>query len=202
MLAVHLVLPSALHPALRGEASAAVRFGFDAVVGPAARRVEVHVKAARPRRRWRVVGGRSPHTYARRRDAVEHADLHGGSVEARDVAGQQWTTGRAYDGVPGLARVAGGVHYLVTLKIPVDRAGVPPGRYPRTWQYAAYRTAPAATFASWVEELLHAAAHEARHVWQFATGAPRSEVDAERVACAVLGDWRAARGAGEQLRLF
>lgn len=200
---VNLTLPSALDRSLHDRAAGAVRFGLVHGAGQYAAAVEVHVKASRPRRRWYVTGGPGrARAYSRRRDAIAHADRHGGVVEARDVSAQRWTTGRAYDGVPSIARVAAGVRYLVTLKVPVGRDGAPGGRYPRTWRYAAYRRAPEATFASWEEELVHAAAHEGRHIWQFATGAPRSEVDAERAACAVLDAWRAQLPAGGQLRLF
>jgi hypothetical protein len=189
---VHLETTSALHPSLREHAEAAVRFGLAAGAGPHAAVAEVHVKASRPRRRWFVVNGRArTRGFARRRDAVDFADRHGGAIEVRDVIAERWTTGRAYDGVPDIARVAPGVRYLVTLKIPVDRAGEPVGRYPRTWRYEVYRTAPAATFSDWCEELVHAAAHEGRHVWQYATDAPRSEIDAEQWACSVLERWRA-----------
>jgi hypothetical protein len=205
MPVVHLETTNALHPSLREPAEVAVRYGLEHGAGPHAAVAEVHVKASRPRRRWLVVGGRArTRAFARRRDAVDFADRHGGAVEVRDVVAERWTTGRAYDGVPDIARVVAGVRFLVTLKIPLDRAGEPVGRYPRTWRYEAYRTAPPATFMDWAEELVHAAAHEGRHVWQFATGAPRSEIDAEEWACTVLDGWRAAlRGTGPcQLALF
>jgi hypothetical protein len=205
MPGVHLETTSALHPLLREPAEVAVRYGLEHGAGPHAAVAEVHVKGSRPRRRWFVVGGRSrTRAFARRRDAVDFADRHGGAVEVRDVVAERWTTGRAYDGVPDIARVVPGVRYLVTLKIPLDRAGEPVGRYPRTWRYEAYRTAPPATFTDWCEELVHAAAHEGRHVWQFATGAPRSEIDAEQWACTVLERWRATvcETAQGQLALF
>jgi hypothetical protein len=44
----------------------------------------------------------------------------------------------------------------------------------------------------WREALVAVAAHEARHLWQFAAGAPRSEVDAERHAATHLAAYRLA----------
>lgn len=200
---MHLTLPSGLHPDWHHRAAVAVRFGFEQGAGSPARRAELHVKATRPRRRWRVVSDRLPRArgFARRRDAVEFADRVGGAVEAHDVIVQRWTSGRAYDGVPGIARVEPGVRYLVTLKLPLQSDGTPHGRFPRTWRYDEYVTAPPATFADWSEELVHAAAHEGRHIWQFATDSPRSEIDAETHACAVLEAWR-CRIPGAQLSLF
>jgi hypothetical protein len=46
--------------------------------------------------------------------------------------------------------------------------------------------------ADWREALVAVAAHEARHLWQYATTAPRSEVDAERHAARTLAAYREA----------
>lgn len=199
---MHLTLTSTLHRRWHPAVAGAARFGLSGGAGEHAALVEAHVKAAKPRRFWRVVDAAgSPLLFARRRDAIAHADRHGGSLEVRDISPQSWTSGRAYDGVPGIARVSAGVEYLVTLKVPVTSFGEPRGRYPRTWRYERYATAPPATFADVAEEIVHTAAHEGRHVWQFATEAPRSEIDAEHRACEVLDEWR-MRTTGVQLSLF
>jgi hypothetical protein len=102
-------------------------------------------------------------------------------------------SGRAYPRLPEVARVANGVRYLVTLAIPADPAatGDP---YPRLSHDGRYKTAPAIVVADRREELMHLAAHEARHTHQFRHGLSRSEIDAERWAHARLADWRAAQG--------
>jgi hypothetical protein len=61
------------------------------------------------------------------------------------------------------------------MKIPPDPAGV--DLYPLTSVYR--RTVPV-ELTSWQHHLLHVAAHEACHVWQFARDLRRSEVQAER----------------------
>ena len=198
---VHVTIPKGLHVDWQPVAHEAVLFGLRHGAGEFAACAEVHAKAARPRRRWGVVGGRRNLWFARKRDAVSWADRYGGDIEVRDIITQRWTSGRAYDGVPSIAKVESGTRYLVTLKLPVRSDGTPIGRFPRTWQYDRYVTAPAVTFDDWAEEVVHSAAHEGRHVWQFGTDAPRSEIDAETHACTVLEQWRAEND-GLQLQLF
>jgi hypothetical protein len=63
---------------------------------------------------------------------------------------------------------------------------------------------PVLEFHDWREALVAVAAHEARHIWQYQTDAPRSEVDAEQAAGRRLAEFRAMgtvprRGGGLQL---
>jgi hypothetical protein len=198
-----VVVSRGLGPAVAGRIVDLVGEGLGRAAGDHAAAVEIHVRAARPQRAWRVrlAGGRT-RSFARRKDAVAFRDRHGGELTAHDRVRHTWITGRAYDGVPSIARVATGIRYLVTLRVPVDRDGLPSGRYPRVWRYARYATAPSERFADWQEEVVHAAAHEGRHVVQFATGLSRSEIDAEHAACAVLAQWRRERSDPGQLALF
>jgi hypothetical protein len=53
------------------------------------------------------------------------------------------------------------------------------------------RRAPQIDMADWREALVMVAAHEARHIWQYQHGKPRSEVDCERFAAKRLTEWRA-----------
>lgn len=102
-------------------------------------------------------------------------------------------SGRAYPQLPALAKVAPGIRYLITLKIPAKPAatGDP---YPRISRYQRYKTAPPVAIADWTEELVHLAAHEARHTHQFRCGLLRSEIDAERWAHARLAAYRRQLG--------
>lgn len=194
---------SAFESQVRTRAEAAIVFGLTSTAENLADVVEVHARAARPRRSWRIhLSEGTSRSFARRRDAVAFRERHGGEITVHDRHSQVWITGRAYDGVPGIARVSRGVRYLVTLKIPIDAAGWPPERYPRTWRYTRYATAPAQRFTSWEEELVHASAHEGRHIRQFATGLPRSEIDAEHAACAALRLWRERGADAVQIALF
>ena len=54
------------------------------------------------------------------------------------------------------------------------------------------KSSPHLTFATWHEALVAVAAHEGRHVWQFQSSAPRSEIDAERWAAERLAAFRRA----------
>ena len=54
------------------------------------------------------------------------------------------------------------------------------------------KRSPPLTLATWREALVAVAAHEGRHVWQFQSTAPRSEVDAERWAAERLAAFRRA----------
>ena len=83
--------------------------------------------------------------------------------------------GLAYDGIPRLARTEPDARYLVTVKLPAspDREGDYPLR-------SVYRKSVPVELTSWQHNLLHVAAHEACHIWQFEHGLARSEVEAER----------------------
>lgn len=116
-------------------------------------------------------------------ECVEATDVEV-HVKARGAARIRGWSGRTYDGVPDIARVTPGTGYLVTLNIPADPRRLT--RYPVRARDHRLKTSPEVAFACWQDELLHLAAHEARHVHQFRHGLQRSEVDAERWAAAVL----------------
>jgi hypothetical protein len=52
------------------------------------------------------------------------------------------------------------------------------------------KRSPLILMRDWREALVAVAAHEARHIWQFETGARRSEVDAEQFAAQRLAEYR------------
>jgi hypothetical protein len=175
--------------------------------------VEVHVKARGLRRSFVVLCDRSrcplPHNYRARTGTGEppgrghHFAASLGRAEAiarrhrspllRRVAPRgRGFSGRAYNGVPGIARVGDGVRFLVTIMMPAAPDAPTARRYPYRWRYARYVRARPVLLQSWQEELVHLAAHEARHVAQFRAGRPASELDAEAWAAAVLADWDGA----------
>jgi hypothetical protein len=57
------------------------------------------------------------------------------------------------------------------------------------------KRSPLIRMNDWREALVAVAAHEARHLWQFATDARRSEVDAEQFAAQRLAAYRIASDA-------
>jgi hypothetical protein len=186
---------------LRPEVDQLIRYGLEWVDGFG---VEVHVRVARPRVAWVLVvpaarrhrGCRLTRTGGhdwlrarglwppgapvvlygwspRRGDLAAEAAAHGAEpvrVELR----RDRMRGLAYDGIPRMARTRPGANYLVTVKIPAhpEREG-----YPLT---SVYRKTVPVELTSWQHNLLHVAAHEACHVWQFEHGLARSEVEAER----------------------
>lgn len=169
--------------------------------------VEAHLKAAREQmQRWlvrchRPAGCGRPvnftdadgdgHCARTRQAALQRA----GDPQAHqapqhiDVRRTYAFGGRAYPQLPAVARVAEGVRFVVTLHMPADPEATG-DTYPRISRYQRYKTAPPITVYGWTEELVHLAAHEARHVHQFRCGWPRSEIDAERAAHARLDAWR------------
>jgi hypothetical protein len=107
-------------------------------------------------------------------------------------------TGRAYPEPPRRGGAGAGIRYVVRLVLPgrlVNRG------YPKSYRYVRRKTAPWITVGSWRERLLALAAHEAWHVHQFRHGLRRSEVDAERWAERLLGDWRGRRAEPPRRRL-
>jgi hypothetical protein len=198
---------------LRPEVERLIRYGLERVAGLG---VEVHVRVARPRVAWVLIapagGARgSGHRGCRltrtagqewlrgRRlwPAGAATVLYGWSSRRADLAAEAAAHAAepvrvelrrdrmralAYDGIPQLARTRPGARYLVTVKIPAhpEREG-----YPLT---SVYRKTVPVELTSWQHNLLHVAAHEACHIWQFEHGLARSEVEAERwgVAAAAL----------------
>lgn len=181
-----------------------VRYAFadDGLDGPD---IEVHVKRAAPSRLYELtfrqdvqrdsrfsVGTHENVRFRRLWDArkvAEQADWCAGPPETIDRPAS--FSGLAYHGVP-----AGNWHpttrYAVTLKVPEPGEMAP---HPYAWHYHRARTVPPVVVADWDEHLLHLAAHEARHVAQYARGAVGAgEVDAEEYARGVLTRWRAEHG--------
>lgn len=150
--------------------------------------VEVHVKARNVRYRYECsIPGRNHGGH--RASLVQRY----GAENVRRVTdwGPYLCSGVAYHGIPGIARVEPGTKWLVTLTIPNPEAygcntwpmvHVYPGKTSAAW--------PRCTFERWEDDVVHTAAHEARHVLQFQAGDPCSEVDAEKYAeRALAGAW-------------
>lgn len=166
-----------LHPEIRR----LVKVGF---TGTNDSRVEVHVKGRRPWVRWLVTlpDGRK-FTYSRKPLADNvHA---GASIERRETMDGRYS-GRAYWGVPSIARVRPGTQYLVTMTIPADPTQA---SYPKT-SGSTYKRAPVFEYESWQEQFLHLVAHEANHIRQYRAGRPRSEVRCEQWAKRILDRYR------------
>jgi hypothetical protein len=133
----------------------------------------------------------------RRADLAAELAAHAPLAWERRVAWARDTVGgRTFCILPeaanGVLRLADDAGFLVTLQVPLrlDRGDA----YPRDIVYK--KTVPV-TVLSWQEEILHVAAHEARHVWQHVNQRPRSETDAERWALATVAQ---ARTVGSLLR--
>jgi hypothetical protein len=174
--------------------------------GVSAGDVEVHVKARGSVRSFVVLcdrrrcplehnyrsrdGDRGHHFVSSARDAERIAQHHGSPLERRVRPRGEGFSGRAYRGVPRVGRVAPGVAYLVTVLMPAAPDAHTARRYPYRWRYARFRRAEPITLRSWQEDLVHLAAHEARHIHQYRFGLPASELDAERWAAGRLAAWR------------
>lgn len=169
-------------------------------LGPEAASVEIHVKARRPRVTWRAVCEAPDcyppnwsdtlanfHWFTTRKDLEQLTarDRHGPVERVVSPAG---FSGRAYSGIPRIAKVRPGARYLVTLHMPNDPKHA--GPYPAVRKYPGLKTAPPIPVECWREELFAVAAHEAHHILQFLTGARLSEIDAEKAAIAALAQWR------------
>ena len=105
----------------------------------------------------------------------------------------RWMGGNAYDGIPSMSSVDPSVQSLVTLRIPTPYAMTYPRlgvHYYRSEEQPRSARWPVYDLRSWDEELLHLAAHEFQHVFQFATGNPISEVEAERMAADAVDHFR------------
>lgn len=105
-------------------------------------------------------------------------------------------SGMAYPSVGGVIRVTDGVRYLVTIRLPAWRdepdGGVVEFKHrdlSERWRH---------TLRGWREQLVGVAAHEAQHVRQYRTGAPRSEADAEDRAISAVRAFREGRPAPER----
>lgn len=178
--------------------------------------VEVHIRSRAPRVRWTVhyrvavsqldpdvrrrwltahpeaTSADASRSYRRRRDAFALAEQLGGTVLRHvDDRLAERMSACAYYSLPSIARLSPGSRYLVTMRLPRDLEGLP---YPQQLQYrragVAMATAPVVQVRSWLEELVHLAAHEARHIAQFRLGLPKSEVDAERWAARAVERYR------------
>jgi len=211
-LTIARTIPAAHHRALR----AGIDIGFEDVDHDD---VEVHVRSRPPRVHW-TAHYRTPVTqlapelrrqwlaghpgsdsapvaeaYRRRRDAAAAAERMNGTLRRHvDQRLGERMSALAYYELPPVARVAPGTRYLVTMRIPPNPEDL---AYPHQLQYrrrgVAMPTAPVVQVADWLEELVHLAAHEARHVAQFRLGLAKSEVDAERWAAAMVDRFRSGR---------
>lgn len=138
-----------------------------------------------------VTDGTRGHCARTRRQALQLADDTKRHLAPRRLAvsPSYGYSGRAYPVLPPVARVEPGITFLVTLKMPADPIATGDS-YPRISRYLRYKTAPPVTIADWTEELVHLAAHEARHIHQFRHTLPRSEIDAEKWAHERLAGYR------------
>lgn len=195
---MHITVSSSFPGALHPEIDALVRAGF---AGVETGDVEVHVKARSEVLRAYIAEWPSGsldddverYRFRRKKDAVAAALRHGGRAfvaTRRHPRAGGWSA-RTFNGIPGLARVEPGMRYLVTMNIPRDPRKLT--RYPERHRDPRLKTSPVVEFTCWQDQLLHLAAHEARHVHQFRHGLPGSELDAERWAAAVASEH--ARGA-------
>ena len=186
--------------------------------------VEVHVRSRPPRVAWtvhyRLPAAELPpelarrwlgthpaatsvdvaRTYRRRRDAVAAAERVEGSVRRHvDDRLAERMSASAYYSLPPMVRVKAGTRYLVTMRLPQRLEAL---SYPQELQYRRsgkpMPTAPVVQVHDWLEELVHLAAHEARHVAQFRLGLTKSEVDAERWAAATVDRYRSLRVEGHR----
>lgn len=126
------------------------------------------------------------HLYTRKRD-LAHC-VEGNAVVPVDRT-RHWVTGRAYDGVPFPRSVPPGTRYVVTVKVPQILLA---DQFPAERTYHRAKTAGPTTVATPMDDVVFVLAHELAHIEQFRTGAPRSEVAAERVGREVLHRWVAA----------
>lgn len=169
---------------LRAEIEQLVRLGME---GVDTSHVSVHLKGSGTRVRYRV-----EHDYGDGRtiDVTPSARIakrwraEGRTVER--VERHRRFHGRAYEEIPERSR-AKGSRYLIVLNVPLDPEQLD---YPYEWQYK--KRAPVNRYQSWQEELVHLAAHEAKHIEQYREGLPRSEVSCEFYADGVLKQYRAS----------
>lgn len=181
---------------------ALVRYGFDELNDST---VEVHVKAARPHVEWvgicrdadKCQGARGVRIFDAIPAHVHRTKRFVEGAPCRPSAHKVVTprlrnfSGRAYGGVPSVANVANGTKWLVTLTIPTRPQDA---TFPYVWHYhTRAKTAGEIELQSWQEQLVHLAAHEHRHVVQFARNLPGSEVDAETYAHSVVRRFRQER---------
>lgn len=205
ILTIAGTIPAGYHRALHE----LLDVGFE---GVAHHDVEVHIRSRPPRVHWTVhyhsaVADLTPdlrrrwlgahpgsasapvaEAYRRRRDAAAAAARVGGTLRRHvDERLGERMSACAYYELPRVARVAAGVRYLVTMRLPRRLEAL---TYPHELQYRRggelMRTAPVVQVEDWLEEVLHLTAHEARHVAQYRLGLAKSEVDAERWAAAAV----------------
>lgn len=97
----------------------------------------------------------------------------------------RWT--RSLNNALRLADKHGGRHI-----VDIDNRGNPRYGYEFRAPYGGV-TSPRIDMADWREAVVAVAAHEARHMYQFAHAKPMSEVDCERFAARALDRYRAGR---------
>ena len=125
--------------------------------------------------------------------AVQGIDMRRVCVNVKNGA----LGGAAYNGVPEISNAPRAARYLVTLRLGRGRERWPLG--PINYHFKApHETGPRNRFPffvchDWREWLVKLAAHEAKHIEQFRTGAMCSEIGCERFALERLEEWRALR---------
>jgi hypothetical protein len=202
---VLVAIARTIAPVHRSAVRELIEVGFEGVED---HDVEVHVHSRAPRVRWTVhyrvpldqlapdvrqrwadahpeaTSAAATRAYRRRRDALAAARPLGCHVLRHvDERLAERMSACAYYSLPPIAHVRAGTRYLVTMRLPQRLDAL---AYPQQLQYrragVVMATAPVVQVRSWLEELVHLAAHEARHVDQFRKELPKSEVDAEHWA--------------------
>jgi hypothetical protein len=172
--------------------AAKVAWSVEQVLGDRASQVHVKVKRAGPINRFGVEHRGRLVTFRQKKKAVAFARSRGVKTMSRlSRPPEPGVKGWAYDGIPFSALE--GCDYLITLSIGSER------NYPAVLEYR--KTSPI-HLASAEQELVAIAAHEARHCYQYMHGLPRSEVECDRIAIAVVKSWEAGnrpRTGGVQL---
>ncbi len=111
--------------------------------------------------------------------------------------------GRAYDGIPGLARTQPESRFLVIVALSRVKKRLPGRIYLGSKRLAKQFGPEGVPVAGWEEIFVYISAHEARHIWQFRRRRDTGqrglrEVDAEQYALARLAAWRMQNGDGDQ----
>jgi hypothetical protein len=127
--------------------------------------------------------------------AIEQVDMRGVHIKIKNRR-RRGVSGRAYPAVPGIATVAPGMLYLVTILVgSAESFPVREHRYGFT-EPGPRNQFPIISYADWREGLVAVAAHEAMHVQQFKQGDPRSELQTSHFEAETLDRYRANRPKG------
>jgi hypothetical protein len=126
------------------------------------------------------------------RFALSEIDARGVCVNVKNSSATR--RGRAYSRIPAISNAPADSRYLITIGIGApERFPFEDGSYTRRNGEVVKRRGgrwPVETLADWREALVSVAAHEAKHIEQFRTGARRSEVECHHFSAAVLRRYR------------